>query len=64
MNINYYLLEILYLKERMEDVTFQHGSEQDILKSIKNKLLVLPDDTLIYPGHGEPGLISEEKPLY
>ena len=48
----------------MEDVTSQHGSEKDILKSIKNKLLVLPDDTLIYPGHGEPGLISEEKALY
>lgn len=48
----------------MEDVTFQHGSERDILKSIKTKLLTLPEDTLIYPGHGEPGLVSEEKPLY
>lgn len=48
----------------MEDVTFQHGSEEDILKSIKNKLLRLPEDTVIYPGHGEPGLILEEKLLY
>lgn len=48
----------------MADVTSQHGSEDDILKSIKNKLLRMPEDTLIYPGHGEPGLISEEKQLY
>lgn len=27
------------------------GSEKDILNSIKNKLLILPEDTLIYPGH-------------
>lgn len=48
----------------MEDAICQHGSEKDILNSIKNKLLVLPDDTLIYPGHGDPGIISEEKGLY
>jgi len=34
------------------------------MKSIKNKLLILPEDTLIYPGHGNPGLIEEEKGLY
>lgn len=38
----------------MVDVTFQHGSEEEIMDSIKNKLLVLPDDTFFYPGHGEP----------
>ncbi len=48
----------------MEDAICQHGSEIDILKSIKTKLLTLPEDTLIYPGHGEPGLIAEEKYLY
>ena len=48
----------------MEDVTFQHGSKEEIINSIKNKLLVLPDDTVIYPGHGESGIISEEKELY
>lgn len=48
----------------MEDVIYQHGNEEEILKSIKQKLLTLPEDTLIYPGHGEPGLISEEKTLY
>lgn len=35
----------------MEESTFQHGSKKDIMNSIKNKILVLPDDTMIYPGH-------------
>ncbi len=48
----------------MEDVTSQHGSKEEIMASIKNKLLVLPDDTVIYPGHGEPGMIAEEKEVY
>ena len=48
----------------MVDATFQLGSERDIMKSIKNKLLVLPEDTLIYPGHGETGIIAEEKLIY
>lgn len=48
----------------MVDVIFQHGSEKEIMKSIKSKLLILPEETLIYPGHGEPGLVSEEKALY
>lgn len=37
------------------------GSMDDIIKSIKNKLLVLGDDVKVLPGHGEPSLISEEK---
>ena len=48
----------------MEDAISQRGSEKDILKSIKDKILTLPDETLIYPGHGETGIISEEKQLY
>lgn len=48
----------------MEDVTYQHGSEKDIIKSIKNRILILPEDTLIYPGHGETGMVAEEIPLY
>jgi len=34
------------------------------MNSIKNKLLVLPEDTMIYPGHGMPGIIGEEKENY
>ncbi|MCI8621289.1 MAG: MBL fold metallo-hydrolase [Clostridia bacterium] len=45
-------------------MTFQHGDEIEILKSIKNKLLRLPEDTLVYPGHGDAGIIVEEKEVY
>ena len=34
------------------------------MNSIENKLLKLPEDTLIYPGHGMSGIVSEEKKLY
>ncbi len=37
------------------------GSKRDIMDSIENKLLKLPEDTLIYPGHGLSGIVSEEK---
>jgi len=37
------------------------GSYQDLQKSIKEKLLVLSDDTIIYPGHGPGSTIGEER---
>lgn len=37
---------------------------EDIIKSITNKLLVLPDETIVYPGHGKATMIQEEKPIY
>ncbi|MDD5155165.1 MAG: MBL fold metallo-hydrolase [Candidatus Omnitrophica bacterium] len=38
------------------------GADQDILiRSIKEKLFELPDDTVIYPGHGPTSTIGEEK---
>lgn len=37
------------------------GSLPDILRSIRGKLLVLPDETLVYPGHGSPTTIGEER---
>ncbi len=40
------------------------GNQDDIMNSIKNKLLVLPEDTLIYPGHGLSCIISEERNNY
>ena len=40
------------------------SSFEDIIKSISNKLLVLPDDTIVYPGHGQSTKIIDEEPLY
>ena len=37
---------------------------EDIIKSITNKILVLPEDTIVYPGHGKTTMISEEEPIY
>ena len=37
------------------------GSLEDILRSIHDKLLVLPDHTLVYPGHGPATTIGEER---
>ncbi len=37
------------------------GDHETLINSIKKKLLVLPDETKIYPGHGPAGTISHEK---
>jgi len=37
------------------------GSYQDLQKSIKEKLLILDDDKIIYPGHGPSSTIGEER---
>jgi len=37
------------------------GSSAKIVASIVEKLLVLPDDTLVYPGHGDPTTVGHEK---
>lgn len=36
----------------------------DIINSIENKLLILPDETIVYPGHGQPTRIRDEEPIY
>ena len=37
------------------------GDHQMLLKNIREKLFVLPDEVKIYPGHGEPTTIGFEK---
>ena len=40
------------------------SSFEDIIKSITEKLMVLPEDTIVYPGHGKSTMIKEEEPIY
>ena len=40
------------------------SSREDIMNSIVNKLMVLPEETIVYPGHGMMTKIGEEKPIY
>ncbi len=37
------------------------GNHQTLLNSIRTKLFVLPDETVVYSGHGERTTIGEEK---
>ena len=37
------------------------GSGKDILRSLREKLAVLPDGFVVYPGHGPKSTIGEEK---
>lgn len=37
------------------------GSFPELMRSINEKLLVLPDDVVVYPGHGETTTIGEER---
>jgi len=40
---------------------FPGGSTEELMESIRQKLLTLPDDSVIYPGHGPPSTIGREK---
>jgi len=37
------------------------GSFERLIRSIKEKLLVLPDETIVYPGHGDLSTIGTER---
>lgn len=37
------------------------GSMDDILRSIRNRLLIFPDHTPVFPGHGAPTTIGDER---
>ena len=40
---------------------FPGGSLSELVRSVKEKLLVLPEDVKVYPGHEEMTTISHEK---
>ena len=52
------------------DTLFKYGigrtdfpgcSHEQLIDSIQNKLMTLPDDTIVYPGHGPSSTIGEER---
>lgn len=43
------------------NTSFETGSWEDIINSVKNRLYVLDDDTSVYPGHGPYTSIGYEK---
>lgn len=40
---------------------FEGGDTRVLMRSIREKLLSLPDNTVVYPGHGEATSIAQEK---
>jgi len=40
---------------------FPGCSHERLMKSIREKLMVLPDETIVYPGHGPPTTIGDER---
>jgi len=51
-------------KQGMGTTQYSYCSETALLNSIKNKLFKLPNETIVYPGHGEETTIGEEKRNY
>ena len=48
-------------KEGIGRTDFPGGNHDQLIAGIKTKLLTLPDETVVYPGHGEPTTIGHEK---
>lgn len=40
------------------------GNFVELIHSIENKLMVLPDETIVYPGHGKITMIQDERNIY
>lgn len=40
---------------------FKKGSMSDLVRAIREKLMVLPEDTLVYPGHNDVTTIENER---
>ena len=50
-------------KDGIGTTQYSYCSQADLIASIKNKLFKLPDETIVYPGHGEETTVGEEKKL-
>lgn len=43
---------------------FPTGNYKDLIVSIRDRLMILPEDLEVFPGHGEDTTIGDEKPKY
>jgi hydroxyacylglutathione hydrolase len=48
-------------KQGIGRTDFPGGNMRDLMDSIQNVLMTLPDDVVVYPGHGEITTIGEER---
>jgi len=48
-------------EESVGRTDFPTGSMSSLVRSVKEKLFVLPEDTKVYPGHGDITTIGREK---
>jgi len=46
------------------NTVFKRGSKEAIFNSIRRKIMALPSDIIVYPGHGEETTIGQERSLY
>ncbi len=40
---------------------FPSGSQKLLVRAIEEKIMTLPDETLVYPGHGPPTTVGQER---
>ena len=40
------------------------GNFEELINSITDRLMVLPEETIVYPGHGKVTMISDERNIY
>lgn len=48
-------------KESIGRTDLPGGNHAALIESIRHQLFILPDDTVVYPGHGDPTTIGYEK---
>lgn len=51
-------------KDSIGNFRYPGGSRQDIVESIRDKILTLPDDTVLYSGHSVETTVGAEKRRY
>ena len=48
-------------EESVGRTDFPTSSTSELIRSVKERLFVLPEDTIVYPGHGDITTIGHEK---